>query len=524
MYNPGNYFPGLPIPLKTMFRGSQNGASRGVTLEQVSAVLEFSPVPTAILQWNKLRYMNPAGLALLGPEEAGEVFARSILRWTAAESNHEICRKRIAAWSRQAERIPLTRKRWFRDKGNWKRRVGRTLIAEVKAWSIPLPGGDATQITFTDVTPEDWIEQTDRREEEQTKLAIEAGAIGTWNYDPATGKIQCSRRTKDILGLHWNSTVEYASFLALLHPEDRARTDRAVQQSLNPASSGEFGSDYRILCPDGKVRWIAAKGHAFFSDIAGRHRATRLTGICLDMTDLRQTDASLLQTEKLAVTGRLAASLAHEINNPLEAITNLLYLLQDGSLQEEQRKYVRMAEQEVARVIDVAVQTLRFYHDPGAPIQCKVAEIIDSAITPFNGRIAASDIEIERRYGEDITVLGAREELRQVLVNMVLNATNAMPHGGRLLVRAKQARNWKSERKGVRLTIADTGHGMNYATMKRIFEPFFTTRAAVGTGLGLWLCHGIVQKHGGEIRVKSRQSAGRSGTVFCIFLPFDRRR
>lgn len=507
-----------------MLRGSHISSTRGITLEQLCAVLEFSPVPTAILQWNHVVHINPAGRDLLGPDDAEQIFTRSILGWTDAGQSEETRRKRISAWTTQPEKILVSRKSWLRNEGNWKRRDDRALVVEVKAWSIPLIGGDGTQVTFADSTSDGLTEQSQSSESEQTHLAIEAGSVGTWDLDPVTGSLQLSRRAKEIFGLGWNSAIDYTSFLSLLHPEDRARTDRALQQCLNPGSSGEFGSDYRIVCPDGKVRWIAAKGHAFFSDPERQRQATRVIGIALDMTELRQTDASLLQNEKLAVTGQLAASLAHEINNPLEAITNLLFLLQDSPLQDEQRKYLKMAEEELARVIDIAVQTLRFYHDPGAPVQCRVAEIMDSAITPFAGRMAASKIEIERHYHENIAVLGAREELRQVLVNMVLNAMNAMPHGGRLIVRTKDATNWKTGRKGARLVIADTGLGMSHATLKRIFEPFFTTRAAVGTGLGLWLCSGIVQKHGGEIRVKSRQTPGRSGTVFSIFLPFDRRR
>jgi len=507
-----------------MLRGSQISPTRGITLEQLCAVLEFSPVPTAVLQWNNVLHINPAGRALLGPDDAEQQFTRSILGWTDSSPSEEIRRKRVSAWTTQAEMIPVPRKNWLRAEGNWKRRDERALVVEVKAWAIPLIGGDGTQITFADATSDGLTDQANQTEQDETHLAIEAGAVGTWDLDPTSGSIRLSRRAKEIFGLGWSSTIDYTSFLALLHPEDRARTDRALQQSLNPGSSGEFGSDYRILCADGKVRWIAAKGHAFFSGPDRQRKATRLVGIVLDMTDLRQTDASLLQTEKLAATGQLAASLAHEINNPLEAITNLLFLLQDGPLQDEQRKYLKMAEEELARVIDIAVQTLRFYHDPGAPVQCKVAEIMDSAIAPFVGRMAASKINVERGYRENVSVLGAREELRQVLVNMVLNAMNAMPHGGRLLMRTKEATNWKTGRKGARLVIADAGLGMNQATVKRIFEPFFTTRAAVGTGLGLWLCSGIIQKHGGEIRVKSRQTQGRSGTVFSIFLPFDRRR
>jgi signal transduction histidine kinase len=123
----------------------------------------------------------------------------------------------------------------------------------------------------------------------------------------------------------------------------------------------------------------------------------------------------------------------------------------------------------------------------------------------------------------DASVLGGREELRQVLVNLIHNSIDAMPRGGRLLVRIKGATKWPRGQKGLRVTVADTGHGMDRATMRRMFEPFFTTRTSVGTGLGLWLCAGVVQKHGGAIQVKSSRQAKRSGTVISVFLPFDRR-
>jgi signal transduction histidine kinase len=326
-----------------------------------------------------------------------------------------------------------------------------------------------------------------------------------------------------MFGLPADAELDQAGLLKLLHAEDRERTEYAVQQSLDPKGSGKYSCDYRVVRPDGEIRWIAATGRVLFSDVYGCRTAARLVGTLLDITGLRQTDACLRETEKLAATGRLAASLAHEINNPLEAITNLLYLLQGGSLVDEQRRYVELAEQELSRVIEIATQALRFYRDPGAPTQCDVAEIIDSVLALFGRRIEGSGILVERRYCSVAFLLGAREELRQVLVNLVHNAMDAMPRGGRLLIRIKPETGWRTRRKGIRLIVADTGHGMDPVTMKRMFEPFFTTRTSVGTGLGLWLSAGMIQKHGGTIRVKSRQHPNRSGTVFSIFLPFDRR-
>ncbi|MEO6828980.1 MAG: ATP-binding protein [Acidobacteriaceae bacterium] len=498
----------------------QSASSHEITLEEMRTVLEFSPVPTCILQWEKILYINPAGIALLGREHAEQTIYRYILQFDGTE---EARRHRIERLRDRGDQVPIARRSWTRSAGKWSRQSGGTILLAVKAWAIPLSGGNGTQVTFADITQIHQQHQTREQREQYLRLAIDSSETGVWDLDPLTGKIRCSKRSHEIFNLPWNREMDYPTFLKLLHREDRARTHAAIQQSLRADCAGEFGSDYRIPCPDGKVRWVAAKGHAFFSNTEGTRKATRLIGTVLDITELRQSDASLRQNEKLAVTGRLAASIAHEINNPLEAITNLLYLLEDGSLNAEQRKYIELAQQELARVVDISIQALRFYRDPSAPAACNMSEIIDSALMLFNGRIAAMQIQVEREDCKTMTVLGAREELRQMLVNLIHNAMDAMPQGGRLLIRTKGAVNWKSGRKGVCLVVADTGHGMSRSTMKHIFEPFFTTRSSIGTGLGLWLCAGIVQKHRGTIKVRSCQRAGRRGTVFSIFLPLDRR-
>jgi len=502
----------------------QPAYSRNLTLEQMRAGLEFSPVAGFIYQWEQIVYINPAGLTLLGVEEADRTIYKSILQFGNREDSEETRRIRLDRLREYGDRVTIGRRGWVRREGKWTRQDGGTVVLDVRAWDVPLAGGNATQVNLTDVTALEQKQQTREKQEQHLRLAVDSAEVGIWDYDPATGKVRWSRRCHEIFFLPWDAPVDYPTFLKLLHPEDRARTDRAVEDSLAPNGTGEFGSDYRVICPDGSVRWVAAKGHTFFSHGDGERKATRLIGTALDITELRQSDASLRQNEKLAVTGRLAASIAHEINNPLEAITNLLYLLEESSPEAEQRKYIQLAQQELARVVDISTQALRFYRDPSAPAPCPIGEVVDSALTLFNGRIAAMHIQVEREDSEAATVLGAKEELRQVLVNMIHNSIDAMPNGGRLLIRTGCATNWRTGRQGVRIAVADTGHGMSQRTQKRIFEPFFTTRSAVGTGLGLWLSAGIVQKHGGTIRVKSSQRPERRGTVFSIFLPFDRRR
>lgn len=500
-----------------------NEHSRVPTLDQAYAVIDVSPVPTTILQWNRIAHLNPACLALLG-DEAEQLIYRHILELNEPIESEEAERRKIHRLLDGCEQIFLSKKNWVSQNGKWVRQEGGTIVVEVRAWRIPLAGGNGIQLTLADITARRHDEERHAIAEEQLRLAIESAEVGTWNYDPLTDRFRGSNEFSEIFDLPWKIEIEYPTFLTRLHPEDRTRTDNAMQQSFDPNGSGEFGCDCRVLCTDGDVRWVALKGHAFFAKVDGRRQAVRLVGTALDITNLRQTDASLRQTEKLAATGRLAAAIAHEINNPLESITNLLYLLEDSSLQEEQKKYLKLAQQELARIVDISTQTLRFYRDPSSPQQCNLVEVLESVLTLFGGRLTASRIQIQRRYLSEASIVCAREELRQVFVNLIHNAIDAMPHGGKLLVRTRETTTALSDRRGIQLTIADTGHGMDRATKSRIFEPFFTTKAAIGVGLGLWLSAGVIEQHGGTIRVKSRRRPGQSGTVFSIFLPLDRRR
>ena len=245
--------------------------------------------------------------------------------------------------------------------------------------------------------------------------------------------------------------------------------------------------------------------------------------IVRDVSERVRAEEKLRKTEKLAATGRLAASIAHEINNPLEALTNILFLLRNFStLDAQAHEYVVMAEHEVRRVAEIAQQTLRFYRQSTLPGRATLAELIDSVLDLYRGRLGNLAITVERRFDPQLTVFCYSGEIRQVFANLFGNAIDAVPPGGRILVRARPSRDWRQpESKGIRFTVADTGTGMELEVRGRIFEAFFTTKDATGTGLGLWVSHEIIQKHRGTVRVRSRATgAGQSsGTVFHIFLP-----
>ena len=247
--------------------------------------------------------------------------------------------------------------------------------------------------------------------------------------------------------------------------------------------------------------------------------------IVLDASDRKRSEEALRKAEKLAVTGRLAASIAHEINNPLEAITNLLFLLRNYcELQDPAMNYVTMAEYEVRRIAEITQQTLRFYRQSTLPARSKMRELLDSVLSLYHGRFNALNLQVERDYDPELDLFCFAGEIRQVLANLVANSTDASSAGGRLVVRARRSRNWKNPlQTGIRFTLADTGTGMDTDVLERAFEAFFTTKEVTGTGLGLWISLEIISKHHGLIHVRSRTaSAGKtSGTVFQFFIPDD---
>jgi PAS domain S-box-containing protein len=239
-----------------------------------------------------------------------------------------------------------------------------------------------------------------------------------------------------------------------------------------------------------------------------------------DITELKRAQAALLQSEKLAAVGRLSASIAHEINNPLEAVINFLYLIeQSPGLPESPREFARMAQQELARVSQIATQTLSFYRQPTAPTAVHVPELLNSVLMLYQGRILAGSVNVVRDYRDSGPLVCYGSELRQVFANLIGNALDASHNSGQITLRERRATDWRTGRSGVRVTVADNGHGMSHETVTRIFEPFFSTKRMTGTGLGLWVSLGIIQKHEGRIKVRSNTSSSHHGTVFSVFVP-----
>jgi len=239
-----------------------------------------------------------------------------------------------------------------------------------------------------------------------------------------------------------------------------------------------------------------------------------------DLSTQKQAETALIQSEKLAAVGRLAASISHEINNPLEAITNLLYLARRSSnIPADVATFLDKADQELQRVTQISIQTLRFHRQSTKPRLITPEELLGPTLALYHSRISNLNIQLELQHRGAGPIVCYEGDIRQVLNNLIGNAIDAMRSGGRLIVRTGRTRLPRSGFPAIRITIADTGHGIPPAVMRRMYEPFYTTKGINGSGLGLWISRGIIEKHRGQIQARSRLSNDCGGTVFSLLLP-----
>ena len=239
-----------------------------------------------------------------------------------------------------------------------------------------------------------------------------------------------------------------------------------------------------------------------------------------DATAQLRAEEALRETEKLAAMGRVAGIIAHEINNPLAAITNLFYLLRNNpSLDENGRQIADLAEQELKRVSHITRQTLTFYREAKAPMAVSVVELLDNVIGVHESLLQSIRICVEKRYFSACAVHGFPGELRQVFLNLIANAIEAMPNGGKLRLTVREGFDWVTHRRGITVLITDTGVGIRRHDARKLFEPFFSTKSTKGTGLGLWISRGIAQKYDGRISFRSYCPGSESITSFRVFFP-----
>jgi len=329
------------------------------------------------------------------------------------------------------------------------------------------------------------------------------GTIVTWNKG---AERLYGYKAEDILGKN----------VAQLAPPDRQNEMVAIMERLRQGERIEHYETVRVR-KDGSRIDISLSVSPLFDD----GKIFGFSAIARDITAKKLNEEALRRAEKLAAAGRLSATIAHELNNPLEAIINLIYLVRNGqALDEKARRRLELVDQELARMAHMTRQTLGFYRDSSSATPVDVRKIMDEVLALYMRKFESKGIGVRKQYSDPMGVMAFVGEIRQVFSNLVANAIDAMTDSGCVTIKIANSHEWKNANlEGVRVTIADSGSGINPATKLRLFEPFYTTKKDVGTGLGLWLTKEIVEKHGGSISVRSSIQPGRTGTAFSVFLP-----
>jgi two-component system, sporulation sensor kinase E len=350
-----------------------------------------------------------------------------------------------------------------------------------------------------------------QEETDALMLAQRGSKSAAWVYSTKTNRVAWHPGGADLFGCQLADVSAAGSPDRWIIEEDLAKVEAAELRTRRTGDT--FLVEYRVTWPNGEIHWLEANGRPTPAD------PTTWRGVTRDITDRKKAELALIRSEKLAAAGRMAASIAHEINNPLASITNLVYLARLTANNDETKGYLDIAEKELARIAQIANQTLRFHKQQYAAEPTDLVEMFDSLLHFYDTRLqqAAIRVQFDARPTPPLSCLAG--EVRQLLTNLIGNAIDAMPNGGTLRLRLRPSTHWLTQEPIVRITVADNGTGMSPETREHIFEPFFTTKPTVGTGLGLWVSSQIVEKHKGTLSAKSTNQLGRSGSVFTVALP-----
>jgi PAS domain S-box-containing protein len=292
------------------------------------------------------------------------------------------------------------------------------------------------------------------------------------------------------------------------------RTREAVKTSDGEADE-KGPSNYSLLIAKDGTEYLIDQSAAPIRDASGE-----VAGVVLvfrDVTDLRRRDAALMAHEKLAIAGRLSASIAHEIHNPLDSVANLHYLMANENDPALQQRYLGMAQQELNRTLQISRAMLGLYREPKAPVEVELRELLASVMLLLDRQLKDQSVKVVRKLGESVSVQGFPGELRQVFTNLITNAADAAGSGGRVQVYLETSPN--DNRPGAIVTISDSGLGIPPELQTKLFQPFFTTKGEQGTGLGLWVSRGIVEKHGGTIELSNSSDVAFPGAIVRVYLP-----
>ncbi|GAC1419477.1 MAG: hypothetical protein NVSMB62_12210 [Acidobacteriaceae bacterium] len=347
-------------------------------------------------------------------------------------------------------------------------------------------------------------------------MALDGASAGVFEWHVGKNLTKWSNGFYRLHGLKPGDHASYEAWKQLLHPEDLEHVETEVHRAV--AEVGSFSAEYRVVTFDDSIRWILCQG----SCSAGADGHTeRVTGYCGDVTRRKLADLALLQSEKLAIAGRLSATIAHEVNNPLEAAINLVFLANQTVQDPQCKGFLEEATQQLERVSQITRQTLLFSRSSMRPRSCHASELVDAILRLLGPKLRMAGVEVTTETRGNVEFLCSPGEMQQVLTNILNNAVEAMDGHGHIRIRVQNSVDWKDRtRHGVRFTIGDTACGMSPVTLKRMRDPFFTTKDGTGTGLGMWVVSELIEKHKGTVAVRSSMDARHHGTVLSLFIPF----
>jgi signal transduction histidine kinase len=338
-------------------------------------------------------------------------------------------------------------------------------------------------------------------------LAQQAGKSASWIMDTRAKQVKWLPGGYEIFGIPFAEVEAGPPPVTLVEAEDQPAIWAALNHTLE--TGVPFTPEFRLHWPNGELHWQEARG---VRDIEAPHV---IRGTTFDITERKQAELGLLRVEKLAAVGRIASTIAHEINNPLASVTNLLYLaLCDESIGEPVRGYLETAQQELSRLSNVTRLTLSYARPQSMARLVDPAEVVMNVLFLFRLRLEGKAIEVERVFREPVSIFLFSDELQRILTNLVANAIDALPpRGGVLRITVQQ------EDDHALVCVEDNGSGIPPERASRIFEPFYTTKGDVGTGIGLWVTKELAEKNGGSIALVSEGLENGMRTRFALRFP-----
>jgi PAS domain S-box-containing protein len=487
--------------------------------------------------------LSSIGDAVIATDAEGRVtflnsVASALLKWPEAEARGELLEdvfRIVNEVTRTAVQSPVTQV--LRD-GQIVGLANHTILIGRDGSDVPIDDSAApirdsdgkirgTVLVFRDVTERRLTEKQlaeqallleraaseAREQRERLGLALTSGKMGVFEVNPAENAFWWSSESYSLFGV---SPAEFVpnrdSFAALIHPRDRETFMQYWDE--NTAERQPINHEFRVLMPGSKERWISCRGFPKHNESGS---LMRYTGLFVDITERKGTEQVLRQFEKLSAAARLSAAIAHEINNPLSAVTNLVFLAKEApGVPESIVEQLALAEQELERVAHAARQALGFYRESSREELIDVPELVDSVVKIFSTKLGEKQVNVVRGLANCPPIYAVRGEIRQVLSNLLSNAIEAVNEGGTITVGTRSV--VSADENLVEMIVADDGHGIAPEQLPHIFEPFFTTKAATGTGLGLWVAKEIAERHQGSIEVQSSEGHQR-GTTFTVRLP-----